>query len=420
MHEPDVHHWRIPRYGHNRLSPEGLESAVSAALQTPEQVKYLTTKLEIIKQRSQLERLRRGFRIVVGGRIKAGKSTLLTALFGGQLQFPSAATVCTSVPTRIVRGHQGTRLIVTLKNDQTEIRLGSAALDQFATKDGCRSQDVECIRMEWDHEGFPDGLEVVDTPGSQDINQERNVLASEAVQNADLLLYAVAVSSGGAIQGPDFEAIRRFCRATEEKPLMVVLTMADCCSSPSEMKALVEQAQHHLHVDGFRNSTVVPCSALASLASLDFHSSLRGDSTPHLDPKCLRKSVKQRIRSMGFSDRLNLTLSSQIHLIQMHERNTPCFRTRFQCDHPECAWIGACIPKTSVLIASESFDSPVETMKSLRALQMYLGHTIGQEPNAKNIWYASNIGMVLDFLDGAWERAVERSENALWEMVSRD
>ena len=372
-----------------------------------------------------LKAARRGFRVVVAGRIKAGKSTLLTALFGGQIQFPSAATTCTGLPIRVLRGHQGTGLRVTFKDGRTEFLPGLDQLPAFTTKGGARTPEVQALDLEWDSESFTEGLEVIDMPGSQDPSDLGGALAQHDLQHADLLLYAMSTAEGGSLQDSDLKALRAFRKVQSEQQrspsILVVLTKADTMRSPSELGELMGQARQNLAVDGLEQAGVVYCSALASLAALHHMEEPGSPEHPPVDQRLVRKIARKRLHQLGGWIVPHEPLENLIRAIQAKEGALECFNTKRRCHEFGCSWYDACALEPGVMLKAVRNGLPEDWRGSLTVanhesrillrIQTQAGES--EDASARSLQEASNMGALVRVIEEAWERRLTQAESAL-------
>lgn len=126
-------------------------------------------------------------RLVVAGRLNAGKSTLVNVLLGEHLA-ATDATECTRV-VAWYRYHPYNRVEVTMRDGST--RLIPAANDGgLPASLGCRLEDVSSVALEACNPRLRNSLAVIDTPGLDSLSfLDADSVA--AIRQADALLYVM-------------------------------------------------------------------------------------------------------------------------------------------------------------------------------------------------------------------------------------
>lgn len=116
---------------------------------------------------------------LVIGEVNHGKSSLVNALIGEAL-VPMGVTPTTSTVIRLRQGRPAGAFAV---DGDVRRPLGSAELDGLARGDG--GQDIEIL---FDNPNLPPALELVDTPGFNDLDRLRSARARGGLPRADVLI----------------------------------------------------------------------------------------------------------------------------------------------------------------------------------------------------------------------------------------
>jgi Dynamin family len=135
-----------------------------------------------------LERLRAGvLRIAVGGRLNAGKSTLVNALLGEKLA-ATDATECTKVVSLFTYGLIN-QVMITRTNGQTVTLTGQPLASALAAA-GCTADEVAGVEVQSSNQTLVREYTLVDTPGL-DAFSGLDELSLAALSDADVLLYVM-------------------------------------------------------------------------------------------------------------------------------------------------------------------------------------------------------------------------------------
>ncbi|MCB9520676.1 MAG: dynamin family protein, partial [Myxococcales bacterium] len=139
---------------------------------------------ELVQER--LPALREGtMTMVVLGEFNHGKSTVINALLGADV-LPTGITPTTSVITHIRRGSD---TAVTVVRDTGRSTATREELRQLVTVTA--PEDLRYVELSADSPFLRDGLVLVDTPGVNDISQQRVEITYGYVPRADVVLYVL-------------------------------------------------------------------------------------------------------------------------------------------------------------------------------------------------------------------------------------
>ena len=195
-------------------------------------------------------RTRQPLTLVVLGRMKAGKSTLLNRLCGdgSDRLLPIGAERTTARMTELVAGPQEAFLRVGL--DGAEARVDLATFRDLARGRGEASLLAGTLKLRAELPALADlgPVRIVDAPGFDSLNEEDAVWVREYLPDADAIFYCVEAGSGlmhgdlarlRDLAGDD-PAVGGFGR------IHVLLTKADLPAGPGDAAAVLEQTREQL------------------------------------------------------------------------------------------------------------------------------------------------------------------------------
>ena len=205
-------------------------------------------------------------RVVLVGEFKAGKSTLLNALFGRRV----AASDVLEMTSWVARYWPATADRCTLIHaDGTEADRDLAVF--LADCEG-RRLDVATLasidRVDVAVRGTSFGCAIVDCPGLGSTTRENERRLLDAVQEADAVLWVVDVDAVGSLRDASLAQTLRQLGL----PMLVTLAKCDLLDDPSELDELVAWLARSLSMDA---GAVFPTAALPAL-----NASLRGAPAP--------------------------------------------------------------------------------------------------------------------------------------------
>jgi GTPase SAR1 family protein len=126
----------------------------------------LRSRQLVLSARSVLHKLEEfSFNLVILGKFKRGKSTLINALLGAKL-LPTSTIPLTSIPTVVRFGPVARMRILFSNEDELESDIGR--IEQYVTEQGNpgNKEGVALVEVEYPADILRDGLRIVDTPGT--------------------------------------------------------------------------------------------------------------------------------------------------------------------------------------------------------------------------------------------------------------
>lgn len=121
-------------------------------------------------------------RVLVLGEIKQGKSTLINALLG-QLLLPSGVTPTTGAVVQIVRGDQLGRFLVAADGTRTPLET-----EYFLKLARGKQEFVGTLLATTPSEHLPANVELIDTPGINDLQKVRSMISRGELPRGDALI----------------------------------------------------------------------------------------------------------------------------------------------------------------------------------------------------------------------------------------
>jgi small GTP-binding protein len=205
------------------------------------------------------------FSVVVLGEFNHGKSTFINALLGESV-LPVGITPTTAVLTHIAYGPRPTATLVFESGEKQSIDAASAvALGQWLTVDGLTAKrDVAIHHVEVTHPAaiLRDRLTIVDTPGVNDINEQRAEITYGYVPRADAAVFLLDATQILTASERQFLE-ERILRSTRDR-LIFVMAKADLLDA-AELAETLAFARKHLGAI-VAEPAIFPVSAKRALA----------------------------------------------------------------------------------------------------------------------------------------------------------
>ncbi len=199
------------------------------------------------------------FHLVVLGEFNHGKSTFVNALLGAEV-LPMGITPTTAAINHVVHADSAYARATLL--DGTTIELTPEGLPEWVTVAGSRSDDVAFVEVGYPSELLQENITLVDTPGVNDMNEQRADITYGYVPRADAVIFLL--DAGQALKDSEREFLSSHVLAGSKDRLIFVLGKVDLLSE-DERDAVYEYVKSGLAklVD---EPVVFPLSAKAHLA----------------------------------------------------------------------------------------------------------------------------------------------------------
>ncbi len=180
------------------------------------------------------------FFLVVLGEFNHGKSTFVNALLGDEV-LPTGITP-TTASINHVQWAEAPRAKAYLR-DGTTIDLAPAALSEWVTVAGARSADVVYVELGYPAEVLKNNITLVDTPGVNDLNEQRADVTYGYVPRADAVIFLL--DAGQALKESEREFLASHVLEGTRDRLIFVLTKIDLLND-DERQAVVAYTKEGL------------------------------------------------------------------------------------------------------------------------------------------------------------------------------
>jgi ribosome biogenesis GTPase A len=211
----------------------------------------------------RLQKLRdEQFHLVVLGEFNHGKSTFVNALLGAEL-LPTGITPTTAAINHLVYAEEPTARALTMSGE--EISLSPSDIAEWVTVAGAHSSDVQRLEIGYPSELLRESITLVDTPGVNDLNEQRADITYGYVPRADAVIFLLDASQ--ALKDSEREFLSSHVLEGSKDRLIFVLGKIDLLSK-DEQEAVIAYVRTGLRkfVD---NPVVFPLSAKSWLDTRD-------------------------------------------------------------------------------------------------------------------------------------------------------
>lgn len=246
----------------------------------------LQTLGDLIKRcRSSLTR--EAFRVVVIGEFSRGKSTFINAMMGHRI-LPSSKKPTTSIISKIVysdtphytlRYHDGTSravteeefLMIKAQNDKPEGEKKGvlSGIKRFLKKPSrppapyLQSENIAEAEIAYPLDFCRNQVEVIDTPGTNDLNVMRVEITYNYLKNADAAILVLSATQPLSKSEVDF--LKERVLANQIQDIFVVVNYKDQLTSPDEEARVLRHVQDNLYEITRRKLPIFLVSSLQAL-----------------------------------------------------------------------------------------------------------------------------------------------------------
>lgn len=196
--------------------------------------------------------------MVVLGEFNHGKSTVINALLGNEI-VPMGITPTTSVITHLVHGEGQAEFVF----DDERKRVDPAELRKALTEDAARN--LRYVEVPIASPFLEDGLVIVDTPGVNDISQQKAEITYGYVPRADIVVYVLDAAQ--ALKRSEVTFIRERLIKNSHDRLFFVLGKSDSLTS-DELKEVRSHVERKLR-DLIGPTIIYPLSARRAMQGQD-------------------------------------------------------------------------------------------------------------------------------------------------------
>ena len=199
------------------------------------------------------------FHLVVLGEFNHGKSTFVNALIGADV-LPAGITPTTATINRVVYGDSASAHAV--KQDGSRVDIEPTELQNWVTVDADRASELSYVEVGYPAEILHNNVVLVDTPGVNDLNEQRAEVTYGYVPRADAVLFLL--DAGQALKDSEREFLASHVLEGSRDRLVFVLCKVDLLR-PEELSAVLSYVRK-----GLANLTPDPTIfAVSAKAELD-------------------------------------------------------------------------------------------------------------------------------------------------------
>jgi ribosome biogenesis GTPase A len=180
------------------------------------------------------------FHLVVLGEFNHGKSTFVNALLGQDV-LPTGITPTTASINHVVYADAPRAHVKLLSGSDTQIDPGQ--LKDWVTVAGGHADDVAFVELGFPADMLKNNVVLVDTPGVNDLNEQRAEVTYGYVPRADAVVFLL--DAGQALKDSEREFLRSRVLESARDRLIFVLGKMDMLS-PDERTAVVEYVKKGL------------------------------------------------------------------------------------------------------------------------------------------------------------------------------
>ncbi len=180
------------------------------------------------------------FHLVVLGEFNHGKSTFVNALLGSEI-LPTGITPTTASINHVVWAEEPTAKVMLLTGEPQA--LDTAQIKDWVTVAGGRADEVAFVEVGYPSELLKNNVVLVDTPGVNDLNEQRAEVTYGYVPRADAVLFLL--DAGQALKDSEQEFLRSRVLENARDRLVFVLGKMDMLSA-DERAAVTDYVRQNL------------------------------------------------------------------------------------------------------------------------------------------------------------------------------
>jgi len=174
------------------------------------------------------------FHLVILGEFNHGKSTFVNAMLGSDI-LPTGITPTTASINHVIHGAQPTARVVLTTGESKY--LDTSQLKEWVTVAGGHASEVSYVELAYPSDLLKNNVVLVDTPGVNDLNEQRAEVTYGYVPRADAVVFLL--DAGQALKDSEREFLRSRVFESARDRLIFVLGKMDMLS-PDERLAVVD------------------------------------------------------------------------------------------------------------------------------------------------------------------------------------
>lgn len=238
---------------------------------------------KLVFEEGQLEKEK--FTVVVVGEFSRGKSTFVNAMMGKKI-LPSSKEPTTNIINKIVYGENATYTLyykdnttkdITKKefdhikaqseNNKVEklVRTARAAVDKIKNSAGNENSfsDIQYAKITYPLDFCKNNVEVVDTPGTNDLNRARIEITYEYLNQAEAAILILGADQ--ALSRSEYTFLKERVLGNHIKDVFIVINYKDQVSPSEEQKVFEHVADYVAKLGDFSNKIFMVSSKQALL-----------------------------------------------------------------------------------------------------------------------------------------------------------
>ena len=229
------------------------------------------------------------FHLVVLGEFNHGKSTFVNALLGSEI-LPTGITPTTASINHVVWAQNPTAKVMLLTGESQF--LDTAQIKDWVTVAGGRADDVAFVEVGYSSDLLKNNVVLVDTPGVNDLNEQRAEVTYGYVPRADAVLFLL--DAGQALKDSEQEFLRSRVLENARDRLIFVLGKMDMLSA-DEKTAVTDYVKQNL-------AKMMPDPVVFPLSARDW--------AKHKDPKSGMPELIAHLETFLARDRAQMILDN--------------------------------------------------------------------------------------------------------------
>jgi small GTP-binding protein len=197
-------------------------------------------------------------KVIVIGEFNRGKSTFINALLGDNV-LPTAVRPTTAT-INIVNYGEKPAASVHFKDDHEQL-IDIDKLDEYVTVQGKNLADVKYVEIAYPTEFCKDGVQIIDTPGVNDLDKQREEVTYGFIPGADAAV--LVLDSEAAVSQSEMVFLKEKVLKNDIQKIFIVLNKCENLDT-DEMSEVLEYARDKLK-DVASSDRIFPLSAREAL-----------------------------------------------------------------------------------------------------------------------------------------------------------
>lgn len=210
------------------------------------------------------------FQLVVVGEFSRGKSTFVNALLGERI-LPAKSTPTTAIIGKIVYGTEKAFTLHYRDNDRVK-HLTVDEFKQLIVKDGVNYGEIAYAEISYPLEICKNGIMVIDTPGTNDVDEMREQISYHFIPNADAAIFVFSATQ--LCSQSELNFLRNRIMKNDITKIFFAVNHKDMLETSEAQQRVLERARETL-------GKVVPnprVFLVSSKQALDFRRASRGET----------------------------------------------------------------------------------------------------------------------------------------------